>query len=115
MFILCETHSIHIFHDERPWPNFSQRPVVVLIEEVDLVLVVPPTTLAVALARIAADEQLRAREFLNFGDVAVLDRLLGPGDSFVKLAGGLAGIVRPDRSNSCFSQPEITAATAGKK
>jgi len=115
MLILCETHSIHIFHDKRPWPNFSQRPVVVLIEEVDLVLVVPATTLAVALARIAADEQLCARKRLNLGDIAVVDRFFGSSDSFVKLARGLACIVRPDGSNSCFSQPEITAATAGKK
>lgn len=55
MFILCEAHTIDVFNDESLWPDLSQRSVVVLIEEVDLVLVIPPATLAVALARVTAD------------------------------------------------------------
>jgi hypothetical protein len=66
-------HSVHIFDDKRNGLYASQCPVELPIEEIDWRSPITLTTLSVALARIATDEQFSSRKFIVFGNIAKFD------------------------------------------
>ena len=109
--VLRESHPVDVLHDECQGTNVPKCPVILSVEKVDVVRIVAPARLAVALAGVAASYDLSLREPPNSANIAAVHdtRARNP---LVKLTRRLAFLVGPDGLDASSAQPQVTAAAA---
>lgn len=86
-----------------------------LVEIIDRILIVPPSTLAVALTRITTDKQFSFGKLFYRRNVIMPNCLLSTSDRFVQFTCRFAGIICPNRLDSDLTEPKVAPPATGEE
>lgn len=86
-----------------------------LVKVVDIVIIITPSTLAVALTRVTPHKELGFWEISDSGDIVMPDCALCSGYRLVQFTGGFVSVIGPDSANPCFTQTKVAATATRKK